>query len=278
MPLTLSSHSAHSVRVINKNIRTEIFMRSCEKICELILTPRPARLTSEQAWVNKTQAVRAVMLPAMAFCGLKLSKLFSKQAHVILKQYLNKLENNEDEKQGENIGGMNEKLRKRNSSLWLELASLETERNWRCSWLEAGVLISVTSDSWGEWDNHRWHSHSTRAQNTSQQNGSREKTEQGNKPLTILVSCSELKLKFVLYLVWFSKNVVQNYFGESIDRHFAMKEESSQFSAYWIGQLCGWEAWPANTGLKLGEIINNYQSAWSEVSAPHSFFGIIRCS
>ena len=36
-------------RVINKNIRTEIFMRSCEKICELILTPRPARLTSEQA-------------------------------------------------------------------------------------------------------------------------------------------------------------------------------------------------------------------------------------
>ena len=182
MPLTLSSHSAHSVRVINKNIRTEIFMRSCEKICELILTPRPARLTSEQAWVNKTQAVRAVMLPAMAFCGLKLSKLFSKQAHVILKQYLNKLENNEDEKQGENIGSvrMNEKLRKRNSSLWLELASLETERNWRCSWLEAGVLISVTSDSWGEWDNHRWHSHSTRAQNTSQQNGSREKTEQGN--------------------------------------------------------------------------------------------------
>ena len=40
MPPTLS-HSAHSARVINKNIRTEIFMRSCEKICELILTPRP---------------------------------------------------------------------------------------------------------------------------------------------------------------------------------------------------------------------------------------------
>ena len=49
------------------------------------------------------------MLPAMAFCGWKLSKLFSKQAIVILKQYLNKLENNE-ERQGENIGvRMNEK-------------------------------------------------------------------------------------------------------------------------------------------------------------------------
>ena len=90
MSLTLS-HSAHSARVINKNIRTEIFMRSCEKICELILTPRPC----QDSPLSGLSQQDSVMLPAMAFCGLKLSKLFSKQAHVILKQYLNKLENNE---------------------------------------------------------------------------------------------------------------------------------------------------------------------------------------
>ena len=41
----------------------------------------------------------------MGFCGLKLSKLFSKQARVILHQHLNKPENNG----GENIVKMNEK-------------------------------------------------------------------------------------------------------------------------------------------------------------------------
>ena len=83
------------------------------------------------------------------------------------------------EKQGENIGvRMNEKLRKRNSSLWLELASLETEElKMFPDWLkaEAGVLISVTSDSWEReitiGDTRIAH----RAQNTSQQNGFREK-------------------------------------------------------------------------------------------------------
>ena len=66
-------------------------MRSCEKICELILTPRPC----PDSPLSGLSQQDSVMLPAMAFCGLKLSKLFSKQAHVILKQYLNKLENNE---------------------------------------------------------------------------------------------------------------------------------------------------------------------------------------
>lgn len=102
-------------------------MRSCEKICELILTPRPWPASP----LSGLSQQDSVMLPAMAFCGLKLSKLFSKQAHVILKQYLNKLENNEVHGEaGENIGvSMNERLRKRNSSLWLELASQETQRN-----------------------------------------------------------------------------------------------------------------------------------------------------
>ena len=64
------------------------------------------------------------------------------------------------------------------------------------------------------------------------------KTEQGNKPFDN--PCELLKIEIHLYLVWFAKNV-STIFWESIDRHFAMKEESSQFSAYWIGLLCGWE-------------------------------------
>ena len=54
---------------------------------------------------STSQQYLAVILPAMGFCGLKLSKLFSKQARVILHQHLNKPENNG----GENIVKMNEK-------------------------------------------------------------------------------------------------------------------------------------------------------------------------
>ena len=147
------------------------------------------------------------------------------------------------EKQGEIIGSvrMNEKLRKRNSSLWLELASLETEEELKMFltgwWRRQGSLLvwhlTVGESEITIGDTRIAHG-GTKHQSTKW----REKTEYGNKPFDN--PCELLRIEIHLYLVWFAKNV-STIFWESIDRHFAMKEESSQFSAYWIGLLCGWE-------------------------------------
>ena len=108
------------------------------------------------------------------------------------------------EKQGENIGvRMNEKLRKRNSSLWLELASLETEElKMFPDWLkaEAGVLISVTSDSWEReitiGDTRMAHG-GTKHQSTKWSQG---KTEQGNKPFDNPCELLRIELRIC---IWF---------------------------------------------------------------------------
>ena len=71
-------------------------------VCTQLHTQPPLTVPAPE---STSQQYLAVILPAMGFCGLKLSKLFSKQARVILHQHLNKPENNG----GENIVKMNEK-------------------------------------------------------------------------------------------------------------------------------------------------------------------------
>ena len=119
-------------------------------------------------------------------------------------------------------------------------------------WLvaEAGVLISVTSDSLGEWDNHRWHSHSTRGHKTPVN-----KTESGKKlnmetsPLTILVRCSELKYIFI----WFGLlKMYQLFFESPLIDILQWRKSLVSFPRTESGCCVGERAWPANTGPKIG--------------------------
>ena len=123
-------------------------------VCTLLHTQPPLTVPAPE---STSQHYLAVILPAMGFCGLKLSKLFSKQARVILHQHLNKPENNG----GENIVKMNEKEKLICVSQTQQAASLHPasrSSGWQCLAGRGGLggLISATVRTvryYGEADN-----------------------------------------------------------------------------------------------------------------------------